>query len=674
MKKSIIKLMAVVLCAVILCSTAAASYQSGVQTGDLIRISEGFVTAEGVYIPPGFYSRELLLAMGVDISEIDGSGEQDDPSQTDPTEPVDPEVPIDDPSIPVDPEPSEEPDEPQPSENPDEPDPAEDPDEPEPSDDPSDGDTDPQVNPELSKRIVRIGLRYGSSAMDGANLGNTIGSGFRFGYYNSDNEFVPVGYTSKTTISVVKTENVYYGTYDGYATYYDHLTGANVGVGCYHLQLYGSYASFEEASAVAAQYTEGFVAYISGTYYVRLGNYLNREDAVAAQNDYAAAEISTELKGTSSYALSVVVRGTNTILFQYDDNGSGTGLGVEPIPASEGQKCVSVFAGVDYYGGFRYERINGGDLTIVNMIAVDDYIKGVVCNEMSPSWPSEALKAQAVCARSYVLHNLNRHSKYHFDACQTVCCQSYGGLTNAAASTDAAVDSTMGIVARYNGSIANTVFYSSNGGASEASSTVWGGSQSRYPYLVGVVDPYESGLNINNEWSRSFTGDELKSYLRKMGYANCTTIVSVKISEYTATGNPAQITFTDSQGRSYQITAYAMNTYFPLRSWRYEFVSSAEELELTINGEEAVDTLAGLYAIDGDGNLVPVQDNAYIITDDGVISSNGSGVVTGDTFTIKGRGWGHNVGMSQYGAYAMAKLGYTYDQILEFYYTGITVG
>lgn len=665
MKKSIIKLMAVMLFAVILCSTAAAAYQSGVQTGELIRISEGFVTADGVYIPPGFYSRELLLAMGVDISEFDGSGEDPDPSPTDPTEPVDPEEPIDDPSIPTEPEPSE---------NPDEPEPSEDPDEPEPSDAPSGGDTGPQVNPELSKRIVRIGLRYGSAAMDGANLGNTIGSGFQFGYYNSSNEFVPVGYTSKTTISVVKTENVYYGTYDGYATYYDHLTSANIGVGCYHLQLYGSYASFEDAAFVAAQYTEGFVAFISGTYYVRLGNYLNREDAVAAQNDYAAAEIPTELKGTSSYALSVVARGTNTIIFQYDDNGSGTGLGVEPIPASEGQKCVSVFAGVDYYGGFRYERINGGDLTIVNMIAVDDYIKGVVCNEMSSSWPLEALKAQAVCARSYVLHNLNRHSKYHFDACQTVCCQSYGGLTNAAASTDNAVDSTMGIVASYDGGIANTVFYSSNGGASEASSTVWGGSQSRYPYLVGVVDPYESSLSIDNEWTRSFTGDELKSYLKKMGYANCTTIVSVKISEYTATGNPAQVTFTDSQGRSYQITAYAMNKYFPLRSWRYEFVSSAEEPELTINGEEVVDTLTGLYAIDGDGNLVLVQDNAYIITDDGVISSEGNGVVTGDTFTITGRGWGHNVGMSQYGAYAMAKLGYTYDQILEFYYTGITVG
>ena len=87
-----------------------------------------------------------------------------------------------------------------------------------------------------------------------------------------------------------------------------------------------------------------------------------------------------------------------------------------------------------------------------------------------------------------------------------------------------------------------------------------------------------------------------------------------------------------------------------------------------------MEALTGYYAIDGNRNLVFVQEHAYIITDDGVISSDGTGAVIGDSFTIVGRGWGHNVGMSQYGAYAMAKQGYTYDQILKFYYTGITVG
>ena len=81
-----------------------------------------------------------------------------------------------------------------------------------------------------------------------------------------------------------------------------------------------------------------------------------------------------------------------------------------------------------------------------------------------------------------------------------------------------------------------------------------------------------------------------------------------------------------------------------------------------------------MYVIDGEGNVVPIEGAAYVITDAGISPADGSGVITGDTFVIQGAGWGHNVGMSQYGAYAMAKLGYTYEDILKFYYTGITVG
>lgn len=613
---------------------------------------EGYYNSAGEYVAAGYYFPDGTFISKEEAEKwLNQDKEEDPPEGGDPVDPEDPGDPgdPDDPTVPDIPEIPEIPDVP-----------------------PVEG--QPQLNPELSRYIVRIGLRYGSSAMDGANLGNSVGSGFRFGYYDSNNQFVSVGYTTRTTISVVKTENVYYGSYNGYATYYDHLTNSNIGVGCYHLQTGGSYSNFEAAHNAASQYDGGFVAYVNGTYYVRIGNYLTRDAAVAAQNSYAASGVSTELKGTSSYGVSVVIKGTNTIIFQFDDNGRGTGLGVEPMPASNGQKCVSVFAGVEYYGGFRYERINGGNLTIVNMIAVDDYIKGVVCNEMSPNWHIEALKSQAVAARSYALHNLNSHKSYHFDACPTTCCQSYGGLENAASSTDLAVDSTMGIVVRYDGKVANAVFYSSNGGASESSATVWGSSQSKYPYLIGIEDPHEATVSIPGyEWTRTYSGAELAKMIRSVGYTQCSTVVSVKIAEYTASGNPAWVHFTDDMGRVYQLNAKQANKALPLRSWRYEFVNTTE-LDLSINGETPVDTLTGLYALDENGNLVLVQEHAYIMTDNGVISSDGSGPVTGDTFTIVGWGWGHNVGMSQYGAQAMAKLGYTYVDILKFYYTGITVG
>lgn len=531
------------------------------------------------------------------------------------------------------------------------------------------------ADPELGKKIIRVGLYYGSTAMDGANLANAVGAGFRFGYYKSDNSFVPLAYyTGSATLSVVKTENVYYGSYDGYTSYYDHLTSSSVGVGCYHLQLDGVYGDYETAKTAAAQYNSGFVAYIGGSYYVRVGNYLTRDSAVSAQQKLAASGVSASLAGTSAYGVSVVLTGTNTIIFQYDDNGSGTGLGVEPIPSYEGEKCTSYFKSVRWYGGFRYERINGGDLTVVNMIRLDDYVKGVVPHEMSNSWPLEALKAQAVAARTYALSMLNRHSGYHFDICPSTHCQAYSGLSRAGSNSDAAVDQTASIVATYNGSYASCFYYSSNGGASESSSVVWGSSQSRYPYLIGVVDPYEELVTIPGySWTRKFTAEQMTSLLNGKGYA-CSTIVSARVSAYTDSGNPKSVVFTDSRGRSYTLTTAAMVSVFGLRSYRYGF-SDGSGSQITVNGDAAADNLAGMYVIDGAGNVTPIGGDVYVISDSGVSQlETGGGTVTGDVFTITGKGWGHNVGMSQYGAYSMAKQGYTYDQILKFYYTGITVG
>ena len=429
---------------------------------------------------------------------------------------------------------------------------------------------------------------------------------------------------------------------------------------------------------MAAQYDGGFVSYIGG-YYVRIGNYLTRDDAVAAQESLAVSGVDTTLAGTSSYGVSVVLTGTNTILFQYDDKGSGTGLGIEPIPSREGEKCVSYF-NVSYrqsnrwYGGFRYERVNGGDLTVVNMVQLDDYAKGVVPHEMSDSWPLEALKAQAVAARSYALSLLNRHRSYHFDICPTTHCQAYSGLSRAGSNSDAAVDQTSGMVATYDGKYASCFYYSSNGGASESSSVVWGGSQSKYPYLIGVVDPFEELVTIPGySWTRQYTAAQLTSALNSAGYP-CSTIVSAKVDAYTPTGNPQAVKFTDSKGRVYTLYAYAMVTTFGLRSYRYDF-ANGDSSQIIINDGTGVDSLSGLYAIDGNGDVVPIPGDAYVITDSGVSQvETGGGTVTGDVFTITGKGWGHNVGMSQYGAYSMAKQGYTYDQILKFYYTGIAVG
>ena len=510
-------------------------------------------------------------------------------------------------------------------------------------------------------RVIRVGLHYGTGAMEGLNLENETGSGFRFGYYDGSSQFVPMGSTAQKAISIVPTVNVYYGTYNGYASYHAALTSSAIAVGVYHLQLPGTYASFEEAQAAAAQYPGGFPAYINGVFYARVGNYTTSDQARAAQ---AALGAACELAWTSKYGVNAVATGTNTILF-----------------------------------GFRFERINGGMLTVVNMVELEDYVKGVIPYEMSDSWPLEALKAQAVAARSYAVALGTAHGSGHFDLCNSIHCQVYQGRNKAGANSDAAVDQTAGQFALYNGKAAQTFFYASNGGASESVSNVWGSNQANYPYLVGKADPYELTLNLNDYWNRTFTSAQIISRVLK-DYSVSGSITSASVSSYTGAGNPKTITFTDSAGKNYTVSSAKVYSSLGLPSFRFGFAGSgtaqpapaptAPSGDVTVNGSTPVGGTSGLYAIDGNGNLTPLRGDVYVVTDGGAVSQlgqdqvqpsnpgstpwSGSAAAVNGSLTFSGRGWGHNIGMSQRGAYAMAEQGYTYQQILQFYYTGITVG
>lgn len=115
---------------------------------------------------------------------------------------------------------------------------------------------------------------------------------------------------------------------------------------------------------------------------------------------------------------------------------------------------------------------------MVNVLSMDDYLQGVIVQEMSPSWPLEALKAQTVCARSYAYGKLQagKHQSQGFDLCNTTDCQAYVGIANASDNSRRAVEETSGVYLWYNGRVADQTAYSShNGGASESAVNVWGG-------------------------------------------------------------------------------------------------------------------------------------------------------------------------------------------------------
>ena len=550
--------------------------------------------------------------------------------------------------------------------------------------------------------MVRVGLAYGSGALVNANLENNTGygSGYRMGYFDDGLDFVELARTDEdeTQITMVKTQN----TWVNGTSYSTSDNGGDV-IGCYHVLVESGYRSYEQAAADAQEYRDGFVAWIDGDYQVRAGSYTSRQEA-----EDAAQSLGGTVAGTSSYAVNVTRTGTAEILFQFD-GGDALALGV--MPDVTGADTVRTwFKGYRYYGGFRYERIGGGDLTVVNIVDLETYIKGVVPYEMSSSWPLEALKVQAVCARSYAYINIHsgKHTSSHFDVCNTTDCQAYYGAGTNSSSyqaterTDQAVDETAGEYAWYDGQVIEAFYSSSHGGASESVYNVWGTSLEQYPYLCGVEDPYEADMaskNSYSSWTVSYTSSELAQRLENYGYDASSGIESLTLT-YSDLGNVIQVRVNYRDGGSDTIRPSSMRSVFGISSIRFTVngqaassgsgTTSSSGGGLTANGSTSLDSqgtytvisgsgslsqagLDGLYAISGSGSITPAEDAA---------SGGGSGTdtptgtqvtVSGSSYSFQGSGNGHQLGLSQYGAWAMAERGFTYEEIIEFYYPGTYV-
>ena len=239
----------------------------------------------------------------------------------------------------------------------------------------------------------------------------------------------------------------------------------------------------------------------------------------------------------------------------------------------------------------------------------------------------------------------------------------------------------------------DAVYHSSNGGATEDVANVWGSERG---YLKGKEDPYEARISIPNyNWSVTYTADELTWILEQKpsmtGGKNIGTVKNVYVSEYTPLGNVKKVTFEGSRG-SLTVTGDACRTIFYSSTYGKSVPSlrfgingggpSTGSGGVTVNGSQTLSGLDGLSVISGSGEVSRLSgDTVSIITAAGV--SRASVTVGGTaskptsskngTFTITGSGKGHGVGMSQYGARAMAELGYDYTEILEFYYTDITI-
>lgn len=332
----------------------------------------------------------------------------------------------------------------------------------------------------------------------------------------------------------------------------------------------------------------------------------------------------------------------------------------------------------DFFGGFRITG-SGSNLIVVNYVDLEDYLKGVVPYEAIPSWPLQVLKAQAVAARTYAVRNFGRLGEHGFDLTNTTATQVYRGMHYANANTNLSVSGTSGQVILHNGQPIEAVYHSASGGATEDVENVW---TSALPYLRGRPNPHEE-TPAHMQWTRTLTAAEFLTHMRgrDSGF-NLPDIVDIQ-TQLTANGNVRAVTFVASNGatRTYERqaarTTILTGLHPVINSQRFTITRNPAlaAAELTVQSEPVYPyDLLDLYTTHSEIELLAMRDAGLVsfdvpLSEDAAIAALSGGI----TFTVQNFGFGHNVGMSQHGAASMARLGHSYYEILQFYYTDITI-
>jgi len=539
---------------------------------------------------------------------------------------------------------------------------------------------------------LRVGLLTGSNTRPSANLQNAdgFGRGFDFGYFDNNRNFVPVGaFTQESRITITIDRNMVWhpSAADGRGEFQEGTSGSIV-LGAFHVMLNPGFSTFSEARAEADRYQGGFVRYEhnrANPFMVLVGHHTTRAAAESAMAGLgvSGAEISSGTQNT----IAVVRTGTNNVLFEWEMG--TTPLGIMPRPSGS-ENPETWFRGLRYHGGFSYSRRTPESLTVINMVDIEDYVKGVIPYEMSNTWPLEALKAQALTARTFAIRSLGRHGSNGADLCTEVHCQVYRGRGQANERTDRAVIETRGMFVTFEGSPAETVYASSNGGASESSENVW---MEARPYLRGVVDPFEAdvvGRIQGYNWTVRHTPAALTARLRERitGF-NLSTVAAVRVSSRSPTGNVIGVTITDVNGRTHTLNGRAqLVAGLGTPTMRFDIAGGGTWSSggVFVNDPALPVSPGGqVFAVDGGGNVVSApSDNMQAITGSGSVEAvtgeppsggvgGGTGIVNGQ-ITFVGTGSGHQVGMSQWGAFSMAHYhNKSFRDIIHFYFTGVEI-
>ncbi|MDP9265977.1 MAG: SpoIID/LytB domain-containing protein [Chloroflexota bacterium] len=327
------------------------------------------------------------------------------------------------------------------------------------------------------------------------------------------------------------------------------------------------------------------------------------------------------------------------------------------------------FNGRSFRGALELALDDEGDMIVVNDVATQDYLASVVGAEMPAAWTAAALGAQAIAARTYLLTHLRRHSSYDLEG--DTRDQAYDGTKSEAESTRRAVQRTAGVVATYRGAAIEALYSANAGGITEDSENVFANA---LPYLRSVASPGDeiakdvSWGSASWAWTKEVTAPQLRDYLAARDF-DVGEPKSIDLTQVSASGRVLVARVTGTLGTR-EIGKDRTRYYFGLRSTLFSVALRPGGDTEYVDAANA-DRLRALEAL----GAAPVGAAYRRIV--GRNRETDEPRILGYTFQLpgrfvfSGRGFGHGVGMSQWGAEAMARGGASSEQILTHYYRGI---
>ncbi|MDP6509580.1 MAG: SpoIID/LytB domain-containing protein [Chloroflexota bacterium] len=340
------------------------------------------------------------------------------------------------------------------------------------------------------------------------------------------------------------------------------------------------------------------------------------------------------------------------------------------IDLTPGPTAPLTLNGRDYRGQLRLDPAGDG-FVVTNVLLLEEYLYSVVGSEMPSTWSLEALKAQAVAARTYALRQISPDADY--DICDSTACQAYGGIATETTSVRQAVDATSGIVATYDGQPIDAVYSANMGGQTAAAEDVWANYS---PYLRPVASPFDSlalgsGWAADDyEWTVELTPAQLLAGLRRRGY-DLTSLEAVSVIADDGFGRAVAL---EIRGRPFTLTIYRDEIRYALgiKSTVVAVSTTAEKHARAVVGAPGIAAERWPAGAASGGYRRSI---AFEETPEDVRLNNGSvftrELILPESIVLTGRGFGHGVGMSQWGAQGMALDGSDFEAILKHYFTGI---